>query len=370
MTIEPFKLERYFARYEFNTRYLLSSSDCESLSLGELLAMASPEGQGLWQELRLGYTESPGHSRLREEAAGLYERISPENVLIAAPEEAIFIAMHSLLSAGDQAVVISPSFQSLYEVPRLIGCRVDFWRLQAGEAGWELDLEALRGLVTAETRLIVVNFPHNPTGHTLKLDELEAVIELARRYGIPVFSDEMYRLLELDPAVRLPAVCDLYEKGISLSGLSKAFALPGLRLGWLAAQDDGLLARCLSFKDHTTICSSAPSEVLGIIALQNRERILERSREIVRRNLSLAEGFFGNRPEQFGWLAPKAGSVAFPKWRGAGSLRDFCAGLLERQGVMIVPGELFDFPGEHFRVGLGRLNFGEGLERVGVFLEG
>jgi aspartate/methionine/tyrosine aminotransferase len=368
--INPFKLERYFAQYEFKVKYLLSPSDCESFLMDELLRMASPESLALWNNLGLGYTESQGHPLLRNEVVRLYPHIPNENILIAAPEEAIFIAMQALLSSGDQVVVVDPAYQSLQEIARSLGCEVIKWTLQPGKDGdWHLDLDQLKDSLTDHTRMLVINFPHNPTGYILSSREFDSVIDLAHKRGLYLFSDEMYRLLEYDPATQLPPVCEVYEKGISLSGLSKSFALPGLRIGWLATQQSDLMERWLVLKDYTTICNSAPSEILGLIALQNKERIVRRNLEIIRANLECAQRFFDKYPQEFSWLVPKAGSVAFPAWRGQGPVEQFCREVLEKHGVMIVPGSLFDYPGEHFRIGLGRKNFPEALERVSSYLQ-
>ena len=368
MRIEAFGLERYFAAHEFRVRHVLSASDCESLSLAELLGMASPEAAALWRDLRLGYTESQGHPRLREEIAGLYESVAPGGVVVAAPEEAIFVAMHALLEPGDHVVVPAPAYQSLHEVPRSIGCEVTPWPLEVGANGWRLDVGRLEGSLTERTRMVVVNFPHNPTGSMATRAELDAVVALAASRGAWLFSDEMYRLLEHDLADRLPAVADLYDKGISLSGLSKAFGLPGLRIGWLAARNAELPARLLEFKDYTTICSSAPSEVLAIAALGACEEILARNLAIVRPNVAEAERFFAAHSGRFDWLAPRAGSVAFPRFRGGGTAHELCAGLLDSSGVMLVPGSLFGAYGEHVRIGLGRRDLPEGLALFGEFL--
>ena len=366
--IEPFKLERYFAQYEFTTRYLLSPSDVEALGMSELLDMADEETRRLWAELRLAYTESPGHPLLRQEVAALYARPGAQGVMVAAPEEAVFVAMHALLRPGDQVIAVFPAYQSLYEVARSIGCQVLPWRLGQAGGGWRLDLDWLEGQVSDRTRLIVVNFPHNPTGLLPSLDDQAAIVSLARKHGAYLFSDEMYRLLEYVPSRRLPPACDLYERAVSLSGLSKTFALPGLRLGWLASQDRGLLDRCLAFKDYTTICSSAPSEILGIIALRAKERIVRRSLDIIAENLRLAAAFFAEFADRFEWLPPQAGSVAFPRWLGPGPVEAFCQEMLDRQGVMIVPGGIFDYPGPHFRIGLGRRNFAGALGQVKDYL--
>jgi aspartate/methionine/tyrosine aminotransferase len=370
MPLAPFQLERYFALYEFKVKYLLSPSDCESLSMAELVQMATPASLELWQELRLSYTESQGHPLLRREVAGLYQHIPPENIIVAAPEEAIFIAMQTLLRPGDQVMAISPAYQSLHEIARSIGCEVNKWSLKPATDGkWQLDLNQLEDRLTDRTRMLVINFPHNPTGYTLSSNELDSIIVLARKHGLYLFSDEMYRLLEYAPAMCLPPVCDLYEKGISLSGLSKSFALPGLRIGWLATQESALMESWLTFKDYTTICNSAPGEILGIIALQNKERIVRRNLDIIRENITSAEAFFGRHMQNFSWFSPKAGSVAFPEWLGDGPVEQFCQEVLEKQGIMIVPGSLFDFPGNHFRVGLGRRNLPEALAHVEEYLK-
>lgn len=365
MPINPFKLERYFAKYEFSVKYLLSSSDCESLSLSELLEMASSESLALWGDLRLGYTESQGHPLLRQEVARLYPGLTPEQTLIAVPEEAIFIAMQTLLTPGDHVIALAPSYQSLYEVARSIGCDVTPWSLHTAPDGWTLNLDELSQAINPRTRLLVINFPNNPTGFVPEHEQFDAILELARQHNLYVFSDEMYRLLEYDPARRLPSVAQVYEKGIALSGLSKSFALPGLRLGWLTSRADGLIERWLEFKDYTTICNSAPSEILGLIALQNGAKIVARNLEIIRANLSIAEQFFFSRhADKIAWYNPQAGSIAFPRWLGDASLEQFCQAALNQQGVMIVPGDLFDQPGAHFRIGMGRKNFAEALEHL------
>ena len=364
MPISPFKLERYFAEYEFKARFLLSPSDCESLGLDELLSSASPESRALWEALRLGYTESQGHPLLREEIARLYENTPPERLMVAVPEEAIFVLMNILLRPGDEVIAIAPAYQSLHEVARSLGCALLPWQVRLGSKGWELDLDWLADHLSEQTRLVVVNFPHNPTGLLPDRQKFQAIIELARQRGTYLFCDEMYRGLEYTPHDRLPAAVDCYERAISLSGLSKSYALPGLRLGWLALPDETLVQAALAFKDYTTICHSAPSEILGLIALQNGSNILQRNLTIILDNLQTTKGFCQRHGDLIEWLAPQAGSVAFPRWRGPGTVDEFCQTALEQQGVMIVPGSIFDFPGNHFRLGLGRQNFSEALGRL------
>jgi aspartate/methionine/tyrosine aminotransferase len=360
----PFKLERYFARWEFAAHHLLGPSDCESLTQAELLALADAECRAWWNSLALGYTESAGHPRLRAAVAALYEHMTADDILIAAPEEAIFLALSTLLGPGDHAIVLTPAYQSLTELPRATGAAVTHWPLRSDGVDWQLDMDGLRASITAQTRVLVINFPHNPTGYLPSPSRLDELLAIARAHELFVFSDEMYRLLEPDGVARLPAVCDVYERGITLSGLSKAFGLPGLRIGWLATRAPDVRERCLGLKDYTTICASAPSEVLATIALGARESIVARNRRIVADNTGEAARFFAARPSLFQWLAPRAGSVAFPRWRGPIALAELCRRGLER-GLMIVGGEMFDFPGSHVRVGLGRRTLAAALAELG-----
>lgn len=368
MPLAPFQIERYFARHEFTARYLLSASDCESWTLAEVLAFATPEFRQRWDQLPLCYTETPGHPELRSLIASLYQTIRPAGVLVAVPEELIFIAMQTLLAPGDHAIVLTPAYQSLHSVLEGTGRRVTRWPLRKAGTRWELDFESLEESIAPDTRLLVVNFPHNPTGFLPTRRQFEQLLSIARRHDLYLFSDEMHRMLEFDPAARLPSACDLYDKAITLSGLSKAYGLPGLRVGWLATQRENLLEAWLTLKDYTTICGSAPGELLAIIALHAREDILEHGLRIIRENLDLANRVFESHPGHFRWMPPEAGSVAFPEWSGESEIDVICDRAVTETGVMIVPGSMFSFPGNHFRVGLGRRNFPEALDRAVRFL--
>ncbi|MCZ7572476.1 MAG: aminotransferase class I/II-fold pyridoxal phosphate-dependent enzyme [Ardenticatenaceae bacterium] len=365
--IPDFKLERYFARWEFAAPYILCASDVEGYRLDELLALADDEHRALWQKLTLGYTEAPGHPLLRAEIATLYQNVAPANVLtFAGAEEAIFVLMNVLLGPGDHAVITWPGYQSLYEVARATGAEVMLLPLEHAD-GWALHLEALQRALRPTTRLIVVNFPHNPTGALPDRASLAGLVELAREAGAHLFSDEVYRFLEFDPADRLPAAVDLYERAISLGVMSKAFALAGLRVGWLATRDGDLLRRAAAFKDYTSICNSAPSEILALIALRAREAVLARSLGIIERNLAHLDRFFAAWAGTFEWVRPRAGSIGFPRLRAGLPVERFATDLVEQEGVLLLPGTLYDHPGNHFRIGFGRSNLPEALARLERF---
>jgi aspartate/methionine/tyrosine aminotransferase len=368
MRLPDFRLERYFARWEFQADSLLCASDIDGCSLDELLSLADEECRALWGNLRLGYTESPGHPLLRQEIASLYDEVSSDEILcFAGAEEAIFILANILLGPGTHAVVAWPAYQSLYEVARSTGTEVTL--LPLDPVGWTLDPEALRRVVRPSTRLIVINFPHNPTGALADRKTFLACLEIARETGCALLSDEVYRNLEFDPAERLPAAVEVSGNGISLGVMSKAFGLAGLRIGWIASRNSDLLHRVAAFKDYTTICNSAPSEILALIALRARETILARNRELVAQNLSHLDGFFAAHEDLVSWVRPRAGSVAFPRLARGISAEEFCRGLLEKESVLLLPGSVFEYPDEHFRIGFGRKNLPEALSGLERFIE-
>ncbi len=363
MKLKPFSLERYFAKYEFSAPYLLSSSDCDGWTLNEILALADNETRRLWRDLRLGYTDSLGHPLLRREIANLYEGVHPEQVLVVTPEEGIFIAMNCLLEQGDHVICTFPGYQSLYEVGTALGCEVTRW-CPDEDNGWRFDPSFLPENIRPTTKLIVWNFPHNPTGSLPSQADFKTMIAIARERDIWVFSDEMYWLLENDPSQRLPSAVNVSNKAIVLFGMSKSFGLAGARIGWLATKNQDLHARMATFKDYTTICSSAPSEILALIALRGREQILSRHRERIWNNLACLDDFFRRHQDLFHWVRPKGGTVCFPRVLGEGSTWEFAERIVAEVGIMILPSRVYDYGDKHFRLGFGRENMPEVLARL------
>jgi aspartate/methionine/tyrosine aminotransferase len=365
MRFADFALERYFARWEFAVRHLLCASDVQGYPMGDLLDLADDETRGLWETLQLGYTESTGHPLLRREIASLYDAIEPDEVLtFAGAEEAIFCLLHVALEPGDHAIVTWPGYQSLYEVARAAGAEVTLHELHETD-GWAIDLDRLRGQLTPTTRLVVVNVPHNPTGMLPDRATYDELVAIADGAGARLLVDEVYRGLEVNEADRLPAGADAARGGVSLGVMSKAYAMAGLRIGWLATHDRDLLARAAAFKDYTTICSSAPSEILSIMALRARDQVLRRSREIVAANLERLDGFFEDWADRFTWVRPRAGSIGFPRLTVPGvRIDDWAADLVEAEGVLLLPASQFGHPGNHFRVGFGRTDLPEALARL------
>ncbi len=437
MQIAPFKLEQYFAKHEFTAKYMLSSSDCDGYPMKYILEQASEEELKLWENITLGYTEGLGSPFLREAICRFYAKAKPENVLVASPGELSFILMNVLMSrksddwnndAGKvgqtgsgkpHAVVISPAYQSLYEVLKSLDCSISYWKpqqnglpctsglsvekslsdkLQANEPqpsriqpngvptesispeicmGWHYNVDELRSLVCKDTRLIIINFPHNPTGAYLTRKQLDEIVEIARSCGAYLYSDEMYRELVVDDRYEaLPPVSDLYEKGISLWGTAKSFGMAGLRTGWFVSQDRELLKKIHSFKDYLSICSSAPSEVLTTIALNHSEKFIGPNIEKIKENADYFKKAVeaGRLPFVTEFIAPVAGSVAFVKIdpkKAAYLLNfepqtalEFSDAIVEKYGIMTIPASMFESDGEYLRIGFGRENFKEVLGKL------
>ena len=369
MTIPPFKLERYFAAWEFVSPYLLCSSDIEGWALADLLALADDDARARWDGLTLGYTEYPGLPALREAIAELYTQVAPDEILtFAGASEAIFAFMQTTGAPGDHVITWWPGYQSLAEVARARGADVTLLPLRHDE-GWALDLDALRRALRPTTRLIILNTPHNPTGALLDRATFAAVVELAADAGATLFCDEVYRLMEHDPADRLPVGADLGPHVVSLGVMSKAFGLAGLRVGWLATRDPTLRERLAVVKDYLSMCNSAPSEVLALIALRAREQVLARSREIMAANLATLDGFFARHADRLAWVRPRAGCVGFPRLVDGTDAEQLAADLRAQAGVLILPASVYDMPGEHFRIGFGNTTMPDALARFARFLD-
>ena len=343
--------------------YLLCASDVEPLSLHELLALADDETRDLWDSLVLGYTETLGAPLLRREIAGIYETLEPDDVIaVVGASEALFVLFSALIRPGDHVVALWPAYQSLYDLARAQGAEVELVELRP-EDGWALDLDRIAAALRPTTRAIVVNLPHNPTGMLPSAADLAALVELAERHGATLVCDEVYRGLEQDPADRLPAAADLSASAVSVGVLSKTYALAGLRVGWLATRDRELLDAVSQVRDYTSLCSPAPSEVLGMIALRAADALVERSRAIAA-NLPLVDELMAEHAEKLDWVRPSAGSIGFPRYRGDEGIDAFNERLVAEQGVLLLPGRVYGYGDGRFRLGFGRRNLPEAVERL------
>ena len=367
MKVQPFKLEEWFAKYEFSAPYQMCNSDCESMTIEELLSFEEGAKEDFLKQ-KLGYTEVKGNPKLREEIAKLYTHLTSEDILVdAGGEGPIFNFMNAVLSSGDHVIVQSPTYESLYKVPLALGCEVSKWESSMKDA-WELDLNTVKKKIKKNTKVIVLNLPNNPTVYLATKEKLQEIIDIAKQRGIIVFCDEVYRMLEYDEKDRLPAVCDMYENGVSLGVMSKAFGLPGLRIGWLATRNKELIDRVANFKLYNTICSSGPSEYLSTVALRHNKEIIQRNLEIIGNNLQVLDAFFARHPQLFTWQKPKAGPIAFPEINFPQGAEAFSHELVENEGILIAPGTVFEAGDKNIRIGFGRKNLPECIPRLDKFL--
>jgi len=361
MKINDFKLECFFGEYEFNAPYLLTQSDCETMTIKDLLAM-EPGSQEAFLDMRLGYTETWGDPELRDLIAQTYDGMTGENVLVLhGASEGIFGLLNVILDEGDHMIALYPNYQSLYEVANSVpNCELSKWMFKDDGDKWTLDFQELESMIQPNTKLLTLTSPNNPTGYTFTNEELSRLATLAAQHDFYIVCDEVYKGLELDGEVR-KSMADFGGKNISIGVLSKSYGLPGLRVGWIVSKDLEILDKMVKFKHYMSICDSAPSEFLAKIALSNSDEILQRNRTILQDNLKIGAAFFNRYPKVFARKDAPAGPIAFNELLLDMSVEDFCDRAVKEKGVLLMPATMYDFDGNYFRMGYGRRNFAENL---------
>jgi len=371
-TLPDFRLETHFSKWEFKARYHMTASDAESMSLPDLLSMASPEDRAGFENMWLGYTETYGAPDLRAAIAQTFAKQQAEDILcFAGASEGIFAANQVLLEKDSHAIVVTPNYQSHETMPLAI-CEVTGVPLDPND-NWSLDIDRIAAAIRPNTKLVTINFPHNPTGAILPLERYRALIALCHKHGIYILHDEIFNGLGTSDAEHLPYIADEYERGLSLGVMSKSYGLPSLRVGWIACQDRAVLSKMERMKHYLSICNSGPSERLTMIALNNREKILARNCAIVDENLPKWDAFFARHAELFEWQRPDGACMGFPRYKGSDGVEAFCASLVEESGVLFLPSmiyssELGETPKDRFRLGFGRRNLDEGIAALDAHL--
>ena len=365
--LPAFRLERFFAKHEFaGEPLLLCVSDAAPLPLRELLSTAEEDVLHQYEDSVLTYSESLGLPGLREEVAKLHG-CSADSVLSCVPAEGILLA-HALLRPGDHVVVIAPGYQSLFTLAQSLGCDCTPWTPSRDAAGaLRFQVAALRQLVRPTTRLIVINFPHNPTGAVLTDRELAEVVAIARgcsNGGAILFSDEMYRgqltAHATDGHRACPTAIAAYDRALVLGGLSKSYGCPGLRAGWLVTQDTAMFSQLASARDYTTICGCKPGELLSLMALRAGPRLMARVAAVCAANLPLLDAFFARHATEWEYTAPVGGTTCFPRLLTGEPADVFCERCRLGCNVVLLPSSVYDFvtPGEErVRIGFGRDDF-------------
>ncbi len=364
MRISDFDTEHFFAKYEFSTPFQLCNSDCETISIAELLKMADVSMESFGR-LSLGYTQSPGHPKLREMIADTYENVTIDDVLmLGSPVEGIYLTARAVLDPGDEVIVLAPAYDALINVfEHIVGkTNVYKWNFIAGSDQWELNIDQVRKLIHPQTKLIVVNFPHNPTGFLPSQVQMDQLVAIVEQNNLLLFCDEIYFDLVHSGTKPIKSAVEMTKRAIVLSGLSKTYGLPGLRTGWLIIRDKELRENIINWKLYTSICASAPSEFLAMAAWSVRRQLRDRSIAIIEQNLILADAFFQRWPQLFTWRRPMAGSIALVEMN-VPSVQAYATELAEKTGVLILPAITLGSDDRHMRMGFGRSAFGEALQK-------
>jgi aspartate/methionine/tyrosine aminotransferase len=369
MKIERFALERWMTAHELHVEYDIAESGIFPLTVSELLALEPPDRReetldGLLN-LRLGYSEATGTLELRTWLAKTYQDCTPYNILVTTGAiEANFLLFNALLQPGDHVIAPFPAYQQLYSVPRALGCDVSLWQARP-ENGFRFDLDEFESLIRPDTRLIVINSPHNPTGAMLSPGEVQHLVDLAESVGANVLSDEAYRWLTI-PGTDAPAP-PAYNLGpgcISVGTLSKPFGLPGLRLGWMAAPAE-IITDCWWLRDYVSLSPGKLNDALAILAIKHRDKIIQRNQAIIAANLATASEWVSAHAGLLFWQPPKGGLLALLHYRLDIPSFDLANLLAEEYGVMLAPGSAFGLE-RYLRIGIGQdpAVFSAGLDRV------
>lgn len=350
MHIEPFGVELWMNDWETRCDWNLAETCVESITIGELLQIAGKSESDLQDlvSIKMTYGAIEGSERLRTAISALYDKQKPENVLVTHGTIGANMLVHkSLVSSGDRVVAVVPTYQQHYSIPASIGAEVHQLKLSE-ENQWLPDLDALRKLVVPGTKLIALNNPNNPTGALIDRATLEHIADMAREVDAWILCDEVYRGTSQSGTGMSASIADIYEKGISTAGMSKAFSLAGLRLGWMAGPSE-LLEMAMIHRDYDTISVGIIDDHFATIALENRDKILARSHAITRGNLAILEAWIDEEP-LMSWVKPSAGTTALVKYNIPIESREFCVSLLEETGVMFTPGSALEMEG-YVRIG-------------------
>ena len=370
MKIKPFAVEEWMNAWEVGAKYNIAETCVDSISMNELFELTGEDKTGFLNRLcarRLSYGDIEGLPEFRKGVCGLYKTMNIENIV---PTHGASGANHhvfySLISPGDRVVSIMPTYQQLYSIPESYGADVQILHLSK-ENNYLPDLEKLRRLVTPETKMICINNPNNPTGALMSEQMLREIVEIARSADAWILCDEVYRHLSQEDGW-CPSIVDLYEKGISVSSMSKVFSLAGLRLGWIATHDMSVVKSYLSHRDYNLVSCGVFDEMLAAAALKHSDKLLERSRKIVRENLQILDDWVSSEPH-VSYVRPKAGTTALVYYDLDIPSYEFCEEMYKKTGAFVTPGDCFEVP-HSMRIGYvyGKQDLIDGLKAISEYI--
>jgi aspartate/methionine/tyrosine aminotransferase len=370
MNIKTFAVEEWMNKYETVAKYNIAETCVDSLSLEELLSLTGDKESvlGNLMNTRLTYGHIEGSLDLKSSIASLYKRMTTENIITTnGAIGANFLSFYSLVNPGDEVISVLPTYQQLYSIPESFGAVVKILRLKP-ENNYLPDLEELKSMISDKTKIICINNPNNPSGALMNEDMLQSIINIAKSCNAYVLSDEVYRGLYQEENIYIPSIADLYEKGISTGSMSKVFSLAGLRLGWITASKE-VIKEVFRHRDYNTISCGIIDDMLAAHALKNKDKIFERNLRIVRENLAILDKWVSVE-QNVSYVKPKGGTTAFVKYNVDIPSVDFCEGLLQETGTLVVPGSCFDMEG-YIRIGYayGKKDLEEGLRNISRYIE-
>lgn len=343
MIIKPFKVEEWMNKYEVGAKYNIAETCVDSITLEELWKMTGIDGEQFWKEFskkRLTYGDIEGNPKFLEGVSGLYKTIEMENIIpthgAAGANHHVF---YSLINPGDRIISIMPTYQQLYSIPESYKADVQIMQLKQSNS-YLPDLDELKRLAIPGTKMICINNPNNPTGALISNEMLKEIVKIAREVDAYVLCDEVYRHLTQDD-VWCESIVDIYEKGISVSSMSKVFSMAGLRLGWIATHDMDVVRSCLSHRDYNLVSCGMFDEIIAGIALEHKEKLLERSRKIVRKNLAILDQWISNEKHVY-YTKPQAGTTALVYYDFDMPSYEFCERMYHETGAFVTPGECFE----------------------------
>lgn len=367
MKIEHFKMERMQSTWENEVEYNLSESGVHPLTLREFLS--GDEVREI-QDIPLGYSQSNGTPELREQIARLYPGATLDHVLVTnGSSEANYLLMWRLIEPGDEVIFMMPNYMQMWGLVRGFGAALKpLWLRE--NLGWAPDLDELRKLVTPKTKLIIVTNPNNPTGAVLSGEAMSVIVEVAALAGAWIVADEIYQGAERIGETT-PSFWGRYDRTLIVNGLSKAYGLPGVRIGWIVAPKE-FITKTWPYHDYTTISPGVLSDRIARIALSpaNREKILKRTRTIIQKNYSQLESWLNKRAGLLSCVPPRAGAIAFTRYALKANSTDLVTRLIKEKSTLIVPGDHFEMD-LYLRFGFGSEPeyLAKGLSRVGELFD-
>ncbi|QWT18126.1 aminotransferase [Collinsella sp. zg1085] len=343
MDIKTIGVEAFLNDYEREATWDIAQSTIASLEMGEILKLDGKDGESFYEALdkeKMNYGWIEGSDAFKQEVAKLYKHVDPSNVLqMNGGTGANLNAIMALVSPGDHVIAEYPTYQPLYDLPRAFGAEVEHWHIHE-EDGWQPRLDDLKRMVRHDTKLICINNASNPLGTIITTEVMEEIVEIAHSVGAWVLCDEVF--FPLENSERCTSIVDLYDKGVATNSISKDLSVPAARVGWTVSNKE-LADKMRVLRDYTMICAGVFNDVLATYVLRNREKVVARNLEIIRKNRDIVNTWIADEP-RVSWIPPKGVSVSYIRLDIPEDDEKFCLDLLRDEGVLLVPGSRFELP--------------------------